>query len=240
MIYLRSALFNFCFYSIVGLMCIIFVPAVILPRPICMWIAVFHLKVIYFLERHILNLNYEIRGAENLPKEGSFLVAAKHQSTYETLKLHFIFNDPAIILKRELLFIPVWGWFLARTNPIAINRSDRKKASKQIIEGAQRIMQEGRPIIIFPQGTRVRIDEDSKEKPYKIGIARMQEATGLAIIPMATNTGKFWPRNTWVKQSGTVVFEFLPPVTKDDRRPEEVIKHLEKIIETKSQDLLSE
>ena len=101
-------------------------------------------------------------------------------------------------------------------------------------------MTEGRPIIIFPQGTRVRIDQDTKEKPYKIGIARMQEATGLAIIPMATNTGKFWPRNTWVKQSGTVIFEFLPPVIKDECKPEEVIKHLENIIETKSKDLLSE
>ena len=238
MIYLRSILFNTCFYGITTLMCFIFLPAVALPKRGTLWVARFYLSVMYFLERNILNLDYEVRGLEHLPKDGSFLIAAKHQSTYETLKLHFIFDDPAIILKRELLRIPIWGWFLWRTDPIAINRKDRKKASKQIIDGAKRIMTQGRPIVIFPQGTRVRIDQDTVEKPYKIGIARMQEATGMPIIPMALNTGKFWPRNSWIKQSGKVIFEFLPPVAANEQEPEKVIELLEQQIETASKALL--
>lgn len=237
MIYFRSLLFNLCFYGITAMMCVVFLPAVLLPKRGILWVARFYLRVMYFLERHILKLDYEVRGLEHLPKDGSFLIAAKHQSTYETLKLHFIFDDPAIILKKELLKIPVWGWFLWRTDPIAINRSNRKKASKQIIDGAKRIMTQNRPIIIFPQGTRVRLDQDTKEKPYKIGIARMQEATGMPIVPLALNTGKFWPRNHWLKQPGTVIFEFLPPI-ENNHPPEETVKILEEQIETACKNLL--
>ncbi len=238
MIYIRSILFNACFYAVITLMCVIFLPAVLLPKRGALWIARFHLKVIYFLERHIIGLDYEIRGLEHLPKDTAFLVAAKHQSTYETLKLHFIFDDPAIILKKQLLYIPVWGWFLWRTEPIAIDRKNRKQASKQVIDGAKRVMKQNRPIIIFPQGTRVRIDQDTAEKPYKIGIARMQEATGLPIIPLALNTGKFWPRNSWIKRPGKVIFEFLPPIPANGQKPEAVIRTLEETIENASQDLL--
>ena len=237
MIYLRSLLFNFCFYGVTALMCFIFLPALLFHKGGILWVARFYLRVNYFFERHILKLDYEVRGLENVPKEGSFLVVAKHQSTYETMKLHFIFDDPCIILKKELLKIPIWGWFLWRTDPIAINRRAGKKASNQIIEGAKRIMTQNRPIIIFPQGTRVRIDQDTKEKPYKIGIARMQEATGLPIIPLAVNTGKFWPRNDWVKKPGKVIFEFLPPIEAGEP-PEKVIKTVEERIETASQKLL--
>ncbi|MCB9965109.1 MAG: 1-acyl-sn-glycerol-3-phosphate acyltransferase [Rhodospirillales bacterium] len=237
MIFLRASLFNLCFFGVTTVMCFACLPALLLPKSGVLGVARFYLRVVYFFERHILHLDYEVRGLEHLPKGQSFLVAAKHQSTYETLKLHFIFDDPAIILKKELLNIPIWGWFLARTEPIAINRKKAREASKQIIDGAKRVMTQKRPIIIFPQGTRVPLSQTPQERPYKIGIARMQDATHLPIIPLALNTGKFWPRHSWLKYPGIVIFEFLPAI-EPGQPPQEVLKTLEETIESHSQNLL--
>src|SRR5690606_29409676 len=136
-----------------------------------MWIVKLFVHMVYFLERHILGLDYEVRGAENLPRTGSFIVAAKHQSAYETMKLNIIFNDPAIVLKRELLRIPLWGWFLAKVEPIGIDRKQGSSAMAQIIEGTIRIREQARPIVIFPQGTRVSPSQTAADRPYRIGVA---------------------------------------------------------------------
>lgn len=164
------------------------------------------------LERYVLGLRYEIRGAEHLPESGSYIVAAKHQSAFETMKLHILFKDPAIILKKELLSIPLWGWYLAKSDVIAIDRSSRSAAVESIKAGALHMKEMGRPIVIFPQGTRVSPETTAKDKPYKPGVARVQDATGLPILPMAMNAGVYWPRNAFWKSSGTVVFEFLPRI----------------------------
>ena len=92
---------------------------------------------IHFLERTILGLDYEIRGIENLPREGSYILAAKHQSAWETMKLHLLINDPAIILKRELLWVPIWGWYAAKAKMIAVDRSARGRAIASMVEGAK-------------------------------------------------------------------------------------------------------
>ena len=167
------------------------------------------------------------------------MVAAKHQSTYETFKLHFLFSDPAIILKKELLSIPIWGAFLKRIEPVAINRADRKEATEKVIEGAHRVQKQGRPLIIFPQGTRVKLEHTTEDKPYKQGIARMQNATGMTIIPLALNTAKFWPRSKWCKYPGTVIFEFLPAI-EPGRDIKEVMNELETALEENSKRLCDE
>ena len=192
-----------------------------------------------FLEKYVLGLTYEVRGAEHLPESGSYILAAKHQSAYETMKLHILFKDPAVILKKELLSIPLWGWYLAKSDVIAIDRSSRKAAVESINEGALHMKEMGRPIVIFPQGTRVRIDTTTQEKPYKIGVARVQETTGLPIIPMAINAGVYWPRNAFWKSSGTVVFEFSPPIEAGMAAPA-LMKKLEHDIEDKSNALMKE
>lgn len=165
----------------------------------------------HFLERSILGLDFEVRGHENLP-EGACIIAAKHQSAYETTKLHILLEDPAIILKKELLKIPLWGLYLAKSDVIAIDRSSPKAAIESIQKGALRMKEQGRQIVIFPQGTRVATHVTAKDRPYKIGVVRVQEATNLPIIPLAMNSGVFWPRNSWFKKPGKIVFEFLPPV----------------------------
>jgi len=202
---------------------------------------VVHLFVrkVYFLERFILGLDYEVRGQENLPQDGSFIIAAKHQSAYETLKLHMLFKDPAVILKKELLSIPLWGMYLKKSDPIAIDRSTPDTAIQSIQDGARRMKEQGRPIIIFPQGTRVHVGQTTKQKPYKVGIARIQEATDLPIIPMALNTGLFWPRSGWLKSPGCVIFEFLKPIKPGLERQKLMVK-IEKNTEESSTSLMNE
>ncbi|MBL4804269.1 MAG: 1-acyl-sn-glycerol-3-phosphate acyltransferase [Alphaproteobacteria bacterium] len=237
--YIRSTLFNLCFYVIVAIMCCVMLPTLVLPRKAFYFTIYTFLYTVGFLERNVLGLHYEVRGQEYLPKDGSYILAAKHQSAYETMKLHILFKDPSVILKRELLRIPLWGIYLKKSGPIAIDRSSPDAAIASIQDGARRIKEEGRPIIIFPQGTRVNTDATTTEKPYKVGVARIQEATDLPIIPMALNTGMFWPRNSWFKSSGTVIFEFLPPIEPGLSR-EELLKKLEETIEPASISLMNE
>ncbi len=231
MMLVRSILFNLVFYGATAVACVLCLPGLLLPKPQAMLIVRAFVGTVYFLERHILKLDFEVRGRENLPA-GSFIVAAKHQSAYETMKLHILFDDPAIILKQELLSIPLWGRFLAKTEPIAIDRSRGRDSILQVIEGTRRVQAQGRPIVVFPQGTRVKVTDTVKEKPYRNGVMRMREATGMKVIPLALNTGVFWPRGSWRKRSGRVIFEFLPPV--------ETLEELQNVLETRSKALEGE
>lgn len=211
-VWIRSALFNILFFIITAMGCVLFLPSLALPRPAFLAVVRLWHYIVVGLEYAVLGLRYEVRGRENLPKNGAYIAALKHQSPYETLKLRLIFDDPAIVLKKELLKIPLWGTYLKKSGVIAIDRSTPDEAIASIERGAREMMAQGRPIIIFPQGTRVAPGISAQEKPYKVGVARIQEATGLPIIPVALNTGMFWPKGGWLKSSGSVVFEFLPPV----------------------------
>jgi len=237
--YIRSIFYNIAFFGLTAFACVLCLPALLLPRKLAMGVVWAFVNINAFLEKYILGLTYDIRGAEHLPSGGSFIVAAKHQSAYETMKLHILFDDPAVILKKELLSIPLWGWYLAKSDVIAIDRSTRKAAIESINNGALHMKDMGRPIVIFPQGTRVRTDATPDDKPYKIGVARVQEKTGLTIIPMAMNAGVYWPRNAFWKSSGTVVFEFLPPIEPDMDAPA-LMKKLEHDIEERSNALMEE
>ncbi len=237
--YIRSLLYNLSFFGLTGIACFLCLPALLLPRKLAMGVVAGFVHTNAFLEKYILGLTYELRGIENLPKNGAFIIAAKHQSAFETMKLHIIFKDPAVILKQELLNIPIWGWYLAKSDVIAIDRSSKKAAVKSIQDGALRMKEQGRPIVIFPQGTRVAIGTTSAQKPYKIGVVRVQETTELPIIPMAMNAGVFWPRNAFWKSSGTVIFEFLPQIPAG-MESAALLKKLEHDIEDKSNQLMKE
>lgn len=237
--WLRSTLFNLAFFSITAFLCFAYIPLLLLPRRWFVAAVKFWIQVITALEYGILGLSYEIRGREFLPQAGSYLIAAKHQSSYETFKLRLLFDDPAIVLKKELLRIPLWGAYLKKSDVIAIDRSTPEHALKSLEEGALRMKEQGRPIVIFPQGTRVLPEETSGHKPYKAGIARVQEATDLPIIPMALNSGLFWPRSGWLKSPGRVVFQFLEPIAPGQNRKEMMTK-LEKSLEESSNALMNE
>lgn len=237
--FIRSTIFNLCFYVLTGIACILLLPTLILPRKIYLAVVYGFVRTTAFLEKYILGLTYEIRGKEHLPRDGAYIIAAKHQSAYETFKLHILFKDPAIVLKKELLKIPLWGEYLRKSDVIAIDRSSPKVAIKSIQDGAKRVAAQNRPILIFPQGTRVPADTTAQEKPYKIGIIRIQEATNLPIIPMALNTGYFYPKHKWCKKPGKVVFEFLKPIP-PGKKPSDALNIIEMKTEEVSAKLLDE
>jgi 1-acyl-sn-glycerol-3-phosphate acyltransferase len=237
--WIRSTLFNISFIFVNLLCCILWLPTLLLPRPLFMKAIVLYHHIIYAVERYVMGLDYEVRGTEHLPKDGAYLVAEKHMSTYETFKLHMMFKDPAIILKRELLWVPLWGIFLKKSDVIAIDRSTPDKARKSIAAGALHIKEQGRPIVIFPQGTRVWPHETPKEKHYKSGIYHVQTTTQLPIIPIATNSGMYWPRSGWLKSSGTVVFKVMPPI-EPGLGKSDLMRTLEDQIEKESNALMDE
>ncbi|GJL84590.1 MAG: hypothetical protein DHS20C02_03650 [Micavibrio sp.] len=237
---IRSVLFNICFLIATAISCIIYIPTLLLPRKLYLGTVTAYLLTVQFFERHVMGITYEVRGLEHLPKDGPYLIASKHQSLFETFKLRLIFDDPAIILKKELLRIPLWGLYLGKSDVIAIDRSTPERALKSIEEGALRMKAQGRPIIIFPQGTRVHPDETPADKPYKAGIARVQDATELPVIPMALNSGYFWPKRGWLKKPGTVIFQLLKPIEPGKMDRKKLMNTLEQRIEKESSKLAAE
>ncbi len=239
LLFIRQILFNIAFYVDTTLFCIVLTPAMILPRSIFIHGLNSYFYSVYLIEKYVLGLDFEIRGAENIPKSGAFLVAAKHYSAYETMKLHLLFNDPAIIMKKELSYIPLWGWLATKARMIFIDRGSGTTALKSMLKGAQRIEREGRPLVIFPQGTRVGIYDTPEEKPYKGGITRLYEATNQPILPLAMNSGLFWKKKAFFKYPGKVIFEFLP-IIPAGQSGADVLKQLQTSIESASAALVEE
>ena len=204
----RSLAFNLIFYVWTTICCFGIFWTLFIPRRAMIWVVCQYLRSVHLIERLVLGLDYVVVGREHLP-EGAYILAAKHQSTWETMKLHLLVDDPAVILKRELLFIPLWGWYAAKARMIAVHRGGRSKAVASIIAGSKKIAAQNRPIAIFPQGTRTAA---GTFRPYRVGVAALYEALDLPVVPMALNSGVFWPRRKFIKRPGTITVEFLPPI----------------------------
>lgn len=236
MLILRNLLFNLVFFTFSFLASLFLIWSILLPQK---WT----IKIIrncYFggvllIERYILGLDYRIEGWENVPTQGPFILAAKHQSAYETLKLPYIFEDVAIVLKRELTWLPLWGWYPRAMGMIPIDRGSAKVAMASILKGSKRIIdKERRPLLIFPQGTRTAVGEKRK---YKFGIARIYEAVNAPVVPVALDSGVFWGKNKFWKRSGVVTIKFLPPI-QPGLPMDQFMTRLENDIETASDKLL--
>ncbi len=238
---LRCLIFNFLFYLVwTPFVCISMLPALLMPRGCAVWVSWLYQKGAHILEKYILGLDYEIRGEQYRPAPGtSCLIGCKHESAYETMKLYLLFNDPAIILKKELLSLPLFGWFLKKVGTIAIDRGNRADAVNSLFTGAHRVKDQKRPIVIFPQGTRVTIDTSTEQKPYKNGIGKLYVELNMPIVPVAINSGVFWPKNAFWKKPGKAVFEFLPPI-EPGLSLADVMKKLESTIEPASKRLAEE
>lgn len=232
---LRSLAFFISFFVWSVIMNLAFLPFLAFDRK---WIVLgqrIWSRGIVVLLRSICGLRLEIRGEEYLP-DGAAIVAAKHQSAFETMIFHLITDDPAIILKKELLSIPVYGWYCRKTKMIAVDRKGHAAALKSMLAQAQQAMDDQRPIIIFPEGTRSPLDEDL---PFQPGIAAIYTKLQQPVIPVALNTGLFWPRRSFFCRPGVMVIEFLPPIEAGmDRKA--FMKELKSRIETKTEALVAE
>lgn len=184
--------------------------------------------MVWFL-KVICRVDYHIDGLENIPKDRVAVILSKHQSTWETFYLPTLFNQAAIILKKELLYVPFFGWGLGITDPIAINRKDPKSAMDQIIQQGKAYLDAGRFILVFPEGTRIPPGHVGK---YRLGGARLATATGYPVIPVAHNAGKHWKKRGFYKIPGTIRVVIGPLIETTNRRPEEVLEEAKNWIET--------
>lgn len=182
--------------------------ALLLPRKQTVKGVEIWLGTVAWVENHLGGIDYKVIGRENIPK-GACIIASKHQSEWETFKMHLLLKDPAIVLKRELLNIPLIGWWMSRSGSIAIDRSARTKAISGMTLAARKAAAEGRPIVIFPEGTRVAVGES---RPYKSGVAALYQDLNIPVVPLALNSGLLWSKNSFFKKPGTVTVEFLPPI----------------------------
>ena len=235
MVWVRSAIFNVCFFAATAVIMIGGSPALLISRQSVFRVARVWSKTSLWLLRWICGLTVEFRGVERIPK-GGFILASKHQSALETFALFLHLRDFSFILKRELLNVPLFGWYLRRAEVIAIDRASGRAALQQAVDRSRAVLSEGRCIVIFPEGTRTK---PGAHPTYKVGVAYIYSATGAACLPTALNTGVFWPRRSFRKYPGHVVIEFLPAIEPGLKRPE-FVRTLEASIESASNALLAE
>jgi 1-acyl-sn-glycerol-3-phosphate acyltransferase len=208
MILLRSLAFNIAFYLNMIVWMIALLPAFLLPRPVLWRLVRLWSRLNVGLLATLAGVKVVVRGLENLPA-GGCIVASKHQSTFETLAALHLFHDPAYILKQELMRIPVFGWYARRLGMIPIDRKAGREALKTMSVRAKDEMAKGRSIVIYPEGTRQAPDS---EPAYKIGVAFLYRDTGQTVVPVALNSGLFWPRHGFLRKPGTLIIEILPPI----------------------------
>jgi len=204
----RSVVFNALFYLNTLFWLIVGIPTFVMPYRAIIWIAKSWGRVNLVLLRVVAGIDYEIRGREKIPS-GPAIVASKHQSAWETFALLPLFDNPLFILKRELQWIPVFGWLTIKGRMVPV---DRKKGSQALIAMTERArveLSDGRQLIIFPEGTR---RPAGAEPRYKYGVAHLYAAEGVPCLPVALNSGVFWPRRSLRLRPGTVVVEILDPI----------------------------
>jgi 1-acyl-sn-glycerol-3-phosphate acyltransferase len=190
-------------------------------------------RTMIWLLRVVCGIRHEVRGIENLPNEPC-IVLCKHQSAWETLALQVIFPPQVWVLKRELLWLPFFGWGLAMTSPIAINRSDGKGAMKQLLKQGKDRLAQGFCVVIFPEGTRVPYGQRGK---YKIGGALLAASSGTPVVPVAHNAGRLWGRNAFSKHPGLVTMSIGQPIATQGRKADEINAEVEAWIENEIQQL---
>jgi 1-acyl-sn-glycerol-3-phosphate acyltransferase len=225
-IFLRSLLFNILFYPVFLFWAVIALPTLAMPRAALLRVASWWARSNIFLMRLVCNIKVEFRGVEKIPK-GPLIVAAKHQSMWETISLLRFFDAPFFVLKRELTWIPLFGLFVIKTDMIAINRGAGARALRAIMRRAEEEVRNGRQFVIFPEGTRRPVGAPPH---YKSGVSMIYADCDVPCLPVALNSGLFWPRRTFLRYPGTLVVEFLDPLPPGLPR-DQFMAHIESVIE---------
>jgi 1-acyl-sn-glycerol-3-phosphate acyltransferase len=207
-ILLRSLIFNVLFYLNTAVWLVIALPTFFMPYRAILWIAKTWGRCNLVLLRVVAGIDCEIRGCEKIPP-GALIVAPKHQSAWETFALLPLFDNPLFIVKRELEWIPIFGWLMIKGRMVPVNRGAGSQALAAMTERARLELSDGRQLIIFPEGTR---RPAGAEPRYKYGVAHLYAAEGVPCLPIALNSGLFWPRRSILRLPGTVLVEVLDPI----------------------------
>jgi 1-acyl-sn-glycerol-3-phosphate acyltransferase len=228
-LWLRSALFMAWFLFTTTILSLVFLPVLILPRGATVWLARLWSRVTFWGLKVFAGIGWEVRGP--VPKD-AVLVASKHMSMWDTMALYLALDAPAIVLKRSLLFIPFYGWFVWKATAIAIDRSAGASALRKMSHAAKTVLGEGRAILIFPEGTR---KKPGAAPDYKPGVAGLYAMLDVDCVPVALNSGVHW--TGFFKRPGTIVLQFLQPIPKGMKRAA-FMTLLEERIETATNGLL--
>jgi 1-acyl-sn-glycerol-3-phosphate acyltransferase len=232
-IVLRSLGFTLWLYLSMPLFAVGLSPALFMPHRYAMGVIKLWARFVLFGLRWIADIRVEFRGLEHRPV-GQALVAGKHQGMLDVVVPFALLDDPCIVMKKELRPLPFFGWFAWKTRMIAVDRSAHAKALKDMVKQARARRDEGRQIVIFPEGTR---KAPGAEPDYKPGIAALYRDLDCPCWPLATNSGVHWPAHGFIRRPGVVVFEFLPPIAPGLKRAE-FMTELETRLEAASTALL--
>tara|TARA_B110000196_G_scaffold319215_1_gene336593 strand:- start:220 stop:927 length:708 start_codon:yes stop_codon:yes gene_type:complete len=227
MMLLRKLLFYLFLY--LGIISVFFIalPTLLLPAKFTLLFGKLLGHYVVFVVRLFLNTKVEVKGINNIPIGEKYFIASAHQSMFETFALQAVLDYPVFILKKELLKIPLFGIYLKKIKSIAIVRDTTTKDNLNFFDKVATIIKnEKRPLLIFPQGTRVKPDEKT---PFKKGVGRIYEALNISCVPIAINSGNVWPKKGIIKHSGKITISLLEPI-KPGLSKEEFIKNLENII----------
>ncbi len=235
MLFLRSLAFNLFFYLHTFVWLFVLLPTELLPR---VWL-IRGVKRWAKTNRRglevIAGVRVEFRGLENMPVGGA-IYASKHQSTFETVSLLDLFADPTFVLKKELMSIPLFGWYAKKAEQIPIDRTAGRAALQSLTQRARAEMARGRQLVIYPEGTR---RPAGAPPSYKPGVIHLYRELGVPMVPVALNSGLFWPRHGFLRPRGTLVVEFLPPIPAG-RDPDVAFAEMRTAIETACDRLLRE
>jgi 1-acyl-sn-glycerol-3-phosphate acyltransferase len=238
-IIVRSVLFNLLFYLNLVALLMVALFTLLLPRRAVLRMAEFWGRTSVWLLQVICGTRLELRGLQHF-SAGRFkeplIFAAKHQSTFETFALLRLFDDYTFIVKRELMWIPIFGWCMAKGRMIPVDRGSGAQALNRMTARARQEIRGGRQLIIFPEGTRRTPDAEPR---YKFGVAHLYREIGVPCIPVALNSGLFWPRRKFLRLPGTIVVEFLPPIP-PGLDTDAFFKRLQNDIETATARLVAE
>ncbi|SHF51864.1 1-acyl-sn-glycerol-3-phosphate acyltransferase [Kaistia soli DSM 19436] len=209
MLIIRSFLFHIAFYAIMAVIIVVTLPFYFfLPHSAAILIVKAWTATTMWALRVVAGISIEIRGLERLPKNAA-LIAPKHQSAFETMALFPLLKDPTFVMKRQLMLIPLFGWYTWKAGMIAVDRAGGSKALRKLAADSKAAAAEGKQIILFPEGTRRPV---GAPPDYKFGIIHLYRELKVPVIPIALNAGLYWPRRSFMRYPGTIIIEVLEPI----------------------------
>jgi 1-acyl-sn-glycerol-3-phosphate acyltransferase len=235
MIFLRSVVFNLFFFPFTAMICLFGQPLRLGPPHWTRLYVRYWAMGAMAIVRVVCGIRIRIEGRENLP-DGGFILAAKHQSAFDTMIWLMVLRQPAYVLKKELLDLPLWGGLAVHSGTIAVDRAAGASALRGLVKQGRDVLGEGRAVVIFPEGTRT---EPGQRVPYQPGVAALAVATGAIVVPAATDSGRLWGRRAFWKVPGTITVSILPPLPAGLRR-EAMMTALEDVIETRTAELFGQ